>query len=155
MEDLTIQPQNEPHFAPDLIVTQSALDYLSETQKWAKFLSIMGFIGTGFMVVFGLFASTLFSSLGNREIAAYSQSMGLMMSILYILMALLYFFPTLYLYRFANKLKLAIVNRNNEELKEAFKNQKSLYKFMGIMMIVTLCLYILMAVLALIISMFK
>ena len=63
------------------------------------------------------------------------------MGFTYLLMALLYYFPTRYLYNFAVKMKLAIQNSQQNNLEDGFENLKSLFKFSGIFMIVILSIY--------------
>lgn len=62
---------------------------------------------------------------------------------IYALMGLLYFFPAYYLYKFSTQLKTALAAKDSETLTSAFENQKSLYKFMGIFMIIVLGFYVL------------
>jgi len=128
-----------------LQLNKVATAFLEESRKWAKLLAIMGFIGSGLLVVLGLLMGTIFSAIPVDDIPGFTTGMGGFMSILYILFALLYFFPALYLYNFAEKTKSALLHQDNELLAEAFKNQKSCYKFLGIMTIVIAGLYILIA----------
>ena len=45
----------------EMRLNKSAKDFLKETAKWAYFLSILGYIGIGIIVLVALFAGTLFS----------------------------------------------------------------------------------------------
>ena len=128
-----------------LSITENAKQFLSEAGKWGKFISIVGFIAVGLLVVFGVFAGTLFS-----QLPGYEDIPGALFSIIYIVLAALYFFPILYLYRFSTKVREAL-NANDEGVLEyALENLKSHYKFIGILMIVMLALYALIFVFALI-----
>ncbi len=113
--------------------------YIQETAKWTYFLSILGFIFLGFMVIGSLFAGLMFGSM-TRELG-YGISGGLI-SLLYLGGALLYFFPIFYLFRFSTKAKAATRTGNDAELTDAFQNLKSHYKFVGILTIVFLGLYV-------------
>jgi len=128
----------------NLEVTDLAKMYLQETAKWAKFLAIVGFVGVGFMVILAIFVGTIFSALSALAPSSTpipAQSMGFGMTLLYLALAALYFFPCLYLYKFATKTKLALVNDDSEVLAEALENHKSMFKFMGIMTAVMIGLY--------------
>jgi hypothetical protein len=114
--------------------------YLNETRKWTIFLSILGFIFLGLMVIMAIFAGTFFSSMSGGMAPAGT---GIFLSIIYLLMAVLYFFPILYLYKFSVHSKRAIYGESTDELTLAFKNLKSHYKFMGILTIVLLSIYLL------------
>ena len=56
-------------------------------------------------------------------------------------MAIIYFFPILYLYKFSSSIKNGILNSSSDQLDLAFRNLKSHYKFMGILVIVMLAFY--------------
>lgn len=142
MEKNLYTNEENPSSKPTLTVLRSALPYLDESAKWGKFLGICGFVGSGLLVLFGLFFGTLLSFISPEE--SFDQFKGLMgvgMAIIYSLIGIVYFFPSLYLYRFSIKTQKAIQIRDNEVLASAFENQKSLYKFMGILMVITLGIY--------------
>ena len=113
--------------------------YLEEAAKWTYFLSILGFVFLGFIVIGALFAGLIFGSVSQE--LGYGLSGGLI-SLIYLAVALLFFFPTLYLFRFSTKAKTAVRTGNDRELTDAFQNLKSHYKFMGILTIAMLGLYV-------------
>ena len=114
--------------------------YLQETAKWTYFLSILGFIFLGLMVLGSLVVGMMFGSM-TRELG-YGNSGGLI-TLLYLGGALLYFFPVLYLFKFSTKAQTALRSGNEGELTDAFQNLKSHYKFVGILTIVLLGFYLL------------
>jgi len=151
MEEQNIQLPIEEQSTSNLIISETAIKYLTETRKWSYFLSIMGFITAGILVVVGLimgFALSLIPSDQLNAMGLVGSSLGFLMGLIYILIAILYLFPTLYLYKFSQKMKVAISVTNNDELEEAFKNQKSFYKFIGIATIISIGIYILFAIFA-------
>ncbi len=103
--------------------------YLAETARWGYFLSIIGFIGIGFIVLIGLFFVGFMSTL-MADIPFFSP---ILVSSSFLIGAALYFFPTLYLYRFSAKMKIALRTDDEAELTTAFQNLKSLYKFFGVL----------------------
>ena len=119
---------------------------MKETAKWSKFLSIIGFIGSGLMVIIGLFASAVMSSMFNTYGSGAGGFSSITFGIMYVLMGALYFVPSLYLYNYSNKMKLALATSNAVELEEAFLNQKSLFKFWGVLTIVIISFYLLFAI---------
>jgi len=132
---------------PDgLMIDNESQAYLKETSKWAKFLAIVGFIMAGFMVLMGLFMGTIMSTMGGGMGGEIPGFPVWTFSVLYILFAILYIMPMLYMYRFASKIQTALVQQNQVVLNSAFENLKSLFKFAGIMTIIMLALYALMIV---------
>lgn len=119
--------------------------YLMETAKWGKFLAIMGYIGIGIIALLGLFIM-----LGFSAFSEYTQipfPMGAL-GIIYILFAVLYYFPVYYLHKFSNRSKQALLMNDQTSLTSSFSNLKSLFRFLGIATIVILSLYALIVVIA-------
>jgi len=71
------------------------------------------------------------------------------MTVTYLVLALIYFFPVYYLLQFANKMKKALSTKNEETLTNAFEMLKSHYKFIGVFTIITISLYALLFVVSL------
>ncbi|MFP9114521.1 DUF5362 family protein [Flavobacterium sp. RHBU_3] len=149
MEDFSTQSSFDSF---ELQLTQEAKDFVREAGKWARFLSIVGFVFIGFFVLMALFIMTL-GSMGGAMGGAFSAmgaASGVFIGLVYILIALLYFFPVLYLFKFGNKTKAAFESNDTQALTEAFQNLKSHYKFVGILTIVGIGFYVLMIVIAVI-----
>jgi hypothetical protein len=75
-------------------------------------------------------------------------SLGFTMLITNLGLAIIYFFPVYYLLQFSNKMKKALVDKNEDTLAKAFEMLKSHYKFIGVFTIITLSLYALFAIVA-------
>ena len=129
----------------ELQVNESAKGFLNEAAKWAYFLSILGYIGVGFIVLAAIFAGAIFTTIGQmmplEQMGMFSSAFGIIMTVVYLLIAALYFFPIYYLNRFASKLKAALRDNNSETLANSFEYLKSHYKFIGILALITLCFY--------------
>ncbi len=128
------------------LITENAIKFLSETVKWSKFLSILGFIMVGFMVIAAIFMGTMMANLGGGDMPN-GMSSGLI-TVIYLIMAAIYFFPVYYLFKFSQNLKEAITNASADSYEKAFEYQKSQYKFAGIMAIVVLSMYIIIILVA-------
>lgn len=125
-----------------VFIDELSADYLLECSKWGRFLGILGFILTGLMVLGGLSFSTFFSTMETAMPDETKMPFNVgFMGIFYVLGALIYFFPSLYLYRFATKTKRALPSFDQSEMTEAFKNLKSMFKFVGVFTLVILILY--------------
>lgn len=136
--------QNENLFGLNLDAQSKG--FLTETAKWAKFLSIVGFVLCGLMVIVGIYFATASSEMERDMYPYYSSSsemagMRVGMLIGMILGSLLYFFPCLFLYRFSVQMKTALAAENQENLTSAFQNLKSMFKFVGILTIIVLAFY--------------
>lgn len=125
-----------------LELTDLSCEFLRETAKWAKFLSILGFIGIAFMVIFAIFIGAFLSLLPATmsESTPFSVAPGLF-SLVYLVLAALYACPVYYLYKFSADTRAALDLRNSELLSKGLGFLKSHYKFVGIMMIVVFVIY--------------
>lgn len=136
----------------DLQVSVPAQNFLSECAKWGRFLAIIGFILCGIMVVLAFFIPVLIMNIPPYNAMASSLSSGLAtgMTIMYILLALLFFFPCFYLNKFSVKMKSSLAESSQENFDESLQNLKSMFKFYGIVAIVTLSIYALIFLAAMI-----
>ncbi|PWG04452.1 DUF5362 family protein [Polaribacter aquimarinus] len=128
-----------------LTLTNASKNFLRETAKWSFFLSILGFIMIGLMLVFAIFANTIFGMAAAMQ-PGMPQNLGIIMTITYIVLAIIYFFPAYYLMQFSNRMKKALSTKNEEILAASFEMLKSHYKFIGVFAIITISLYILLII---------
>ncbi|MDF2448337.1 MAG: hypothetical protein K0R26_841 [Bacteroidota bacterium] len=151
--DTTINSMN---FQQNITLNDQIQKHLIETAKWAKFLAILGFIGIGLMVlgafsvlVVGVSFGTL---MGNDSFGIVG---AVAIALLYLVIALVYFFPCYYLFKTSIGFQNGIRANNQDQLTAGFANLKSHYKFLGIMMIVIISLNILIMVFAVIALSFR
>lgn len=121
-------------------------DYLLETSKWGKLLAIVGYVGIGLLILAGIAVMVGFSIF--KSISDINFPMGAL-GLVYVLIAVLYFFPVNYLYRFSVQVKQGLNLNNEQSVVSGFGNLKSLFKFMGIFTIVILSIYGLMLIIVL------
>lgn len=138
----------------DMVVDQNIRKDLTEIRKWTKFFAILGFIGIGLMAL-AVLVMLLFGTLGsgylnNREAVILG---GL--TAVYLAVGVLYFFPVLYLLKFSSNMKLAIEKSEQSKLVMAFDYLRSHFKFVGILTIVFIGIYILIGVIAAIAGIFS
>ncbi|MBP5663114.1 MAG: hypothetical protein J6X16_02440 [Bacteroidales bacterium] len=113
--------------------------YVSSMGKWMKFFAVLMTIALVFMAL-GCIGIVSFGSHIPMEVFG-----GLSLKwfgFLYLIMIILYVFPTLYLYRSSAAAQLAVEANDNEQVVEFLKNNKSFWKFCGILTIVMLCTYV-------------
>ncbi len=126
-----------------LVLDELAQRHLAETSKWSKFLSIMGFIGSGLLVLLAFFMGTILSIMPSDGVEPLNGVAGAFGTVFYLLFAALYFYPSLLLYRFATRSEAALRSQDQNLLNDALDNQRSMYKFIGILTIITIGIYVL------------
>jgi uncharacterized membrane protein len=127
-------------------IGQETLKNLNTTRKWAMFLAIIGFILLGLIIVIGLIAGTFLTAFNSGE-----KSLGIPESLMFVpilLLAVIYFFPVLFLFRFSKHTAHAIQTLDKQELHKAIKNLKICFAYIGIMIIIIFSLYIVALIVA-------
>ena len=128
----------------ELSLSVKSINFLSETGNWVLFFAILGFLGIGLMILIGIFAGSIFASIGSEEMGLPFP--GVLFGVIYIILAGLYFMPILYLFNFSTKIKKALTEKNNQTLEEAFKNLKSHYKYVGVFTIIMISIYLIFGI---------
>ncbi len=124
----------------DVQLNEAGRSFLRATGKWAMFLSIIGFIFMGFMIL-GALAMFSMGSLGAGA-GPFGGVGGALMGAVYLVIAAIYFFPLFYLFQFSSRIKRAFEENDSVVLNDALGSLKSHYKFVGIFTIVFIALYI-------------
>jgi hypothetical protein len=118
----------------ELTISSQTKDYFQEAGKWAYFLSIIGFIGLGLMILGGVLVFFLQSAAsGSGGFSFFGIA----------IVAILYFFPIYYLFLFGQKIKAACKASSQSDFDHGIENLKSFFKFLGIFTIVIISIYIL------------
>src|ERR1700733_1263258 len=131
---------------PAITLSREAEAFLKEAGRWASFLGIIGFILTGIIAICSFFAGAMMSSAAlesSNAITSAIAGLGGVVTVVYLLIALFYFFFSLYLYQFGDRIKKGITFTDNLHVIYAFGKLKSFFKLWGITTIVVLCLYVL------------
>ena len=127
----------------DLTLSEQNRKDLLSISKWTKFLSIMGFIGIGLMVIAAFFVSQIPQRGFNRTPTEY-------LTIAYLVMAAIYFFPIFYLFKFSQNMKEGLDRSDQMSVTQAFSFMNRHYKYIGIFTIVIMSIYALVIVIAII-----
>jgi di/tricarboxylate transporter len=122
-----------------LELNSQSIQHFNETRKWTMFLSVAGFIFIGLMVlVFGIAMFSASSLIGGNTSGAFTL-------LPLILIVGIYFFPIYFLYQFSSQSKQALETNNSELLAKSLKFLKYHYRFMGILFIIFMGIYAIMA----------
>lgn len=126
-----------------LLVTEDIRSYIYETAKWTNFLSIVGFILCALLVIFAFSVGAILnlsSAVTDMGTMGTIGSAGL--TFVYLLMALLYFYPSLLLFKYSSAAKKAILYGDQLSLSNSMAKMKSFFKFWGILTIIMLAFYV-------------
>jgi len=153
MSDIDLYKSPESPIIPEIpqstgvMLSEKMLRYLSDASPWLQFIGILGFIGCGLLVITGVISAIGFSAMSFLE----SDNFPLwIITLIYIPMGVLFFFPAFFTYNFGRKIRSYRFSNSLEDLELAFKNNKSLWKFYGIICIIYLAFIPLFLIIAII-----
>jgi hypothetical protein len=135
---------NENLLNNDLQIDSTAFGYLQESAKWAKFLGIIGFIITVFIVLAAFFAGTIFSTVLTKSnpYSSYPSGgagiLGVVVTILYLIGGVITFFLSLFMFRFGSRTKSALLATDQASLNSGLNNLRLFLKMYGIIIIIYL-----------------
>jgi hypothetical protein len=136
----TVIPPADPQrvAAASPALPAAILTYLKLTKPWVRFISIMGFLTTGFLFLLGLVLILGAGILSSLSHSAFGGAPIGLIGLLYSVVACLNFFPALYLYRFASSIQRALRGEEIRGVEEALRNQKSFWRYVGIVLLLIL-----------------
>ncbi len=132
---------------PQLIVSEDMRSYIYDTTKWAKFLAIVGFVISGFLILTSFTIGPAMQT--NAELAAAMGKSGFTsfgITLVCLLYAFAVFYPSLLLFKYANKAQFGVLYSEQASLDEAFGKLKSLFKYWSVITIIGIVLYIVLVV---------
>jgi hypothetical protein len=142
-ENFTNDTPHVPAEPQGIVLLQDAQSYLITAGKWARFLGILGFIGTGFIVLCALFIGTIMSALTSFSPAGrMATAPAGFLTFFYILIAIFYFFVSLYTYQFGVRVKEGVAFSSSAAVTDGLNKLKSVFKLIGIVTIIIMILYI-------------
>ena len=129
-----------------VIVTGNMINALGATKPWTLFISVLGFVSVALMAAIGLAmlaAAGFFKNLGTPLMVS-------IMGVIYIIMAVLYLIPTIYLYKYSSAVGRFLKAKQAPDMEAALSHQKSLWKFIGILCLIGIIVTVLVFVVLLI-----
>jgi len=131
--------QEEGGLFKSLEINEQGKFHMDEASKWARFLGIIGFIALFIALVAGLGVFMAGSSMMQASGIPVS---GAGLGFIYLITALLYFFPSFYLYKFGSITRKGIRTENITDLNKGLRYLKNFFRFAGILVIVFIGFYI-------------
>lgn len=136
------------------MVTQGAMLQLKKTKPWVRFISVMMFIGAGFMLLLAVVMAVV-GSAGMMQQAGSpfgdklsGTAFGVGMAALYGLFSVLYIYPALKLWKYADRIRDLCNSMNSIDLEKALNEQRAFWKFVGVMIITMFALYFVIIIVA-------
>lgn len=122
----------------DLCIDKQSKIYLKEIAMWGKFLAILGFIKFGFLILYTI----VFPLISHKLEAHLNYDLPVIgITLFFLFMAVIVYFPSNFLYCFSRCTKRALKQNDQDIMRHAFQSLKAYYRYVGILVIVMLCMY--------------
>lgn len=108
-------------------------DLLAQTKTWVRFLAVLGFIGTGFMVLM-----FVISTMADVRVGAPGPMELVIMTPFFLLFCLI---PSLLMWNYANQIGSFLKGSSPATFSAAITAQKSFWKYVGILSLIIVVLY--------------
>ena len=148
--EAAVVPDNAPVRQGTL--TETMLIQLKGAAPWLRFVGVLGFIWAGFTILTGIVFLTLVPFF-TRSFAGLDPFDGIMGAVSWVIIAVFCIIvggfmvlPFLFMYRFGEKIRAYLRTGAEQELETAFKNNRLLWKFIGIICIVLLAFFPMMMI---------
>jgi len=129
----------DPHVDKNKAVLNYIMNSLRATKPWTRMLSILGFIATGLTILVGLGLI-----LGGNYIPISPEAPPLLyLGILYLLTSVFYLIPSIWLSKYSSAIESFLKGRDAVQLGNAIAYQKSFWKFVGILVLISIIIGIL------------
>jgi len=123
---------------PTVVVPFQAVEWLRQTKPWVRFLAVLGLVATALSVGLILFLSLTMGAMPGMRVGLerlLPVAMGVFVLALYLP-------PLLLLNRYANRIGRLVRSGAPGDLEAALQAQKAFWKYIGILTLVILVLYI-------------
>jgi hypothetical protein len=127
-------------------ISSEALDNLNVTRRWTTFLSVLGFIFLGLIIVAGI-ATSLFLTVFKTQQTNLGIPESLMM-VIFATIGVLCYFPVFFLFRFSKNIRDAIQNHDQRKLAKGFRNLRLFFAYFGILVILVISVYLILLLFA-------
>lgn len=121
-------------------VSPEILDHLNATRKWTMFLSVLGFIFLGLLLAVVLATGAFLSAFNSQKSEPAVPDLVLIIG--FSAIAVVYFFSILFLFRFSVNTREAVKNNDPVRLNKAFRNLRTFFTYIGIILLIVLAIYI-------------
>jgi hypothetical protein len=123
------------------LLNEKAYYYLADVKRWARLISIFGYIMIGIIVFFAFFFGFFYDNAAIQRTPGAPS--GMVLLLVYIIMAVIYFFPVHYLGQFASNLGRSLKNGDDVMLTRSLSNLRGFFRYIGILAIILIALFVL------------
>ncbi len=129
-----------------LEIDQDARNNFIDMARWTKFLSVFGFVILGLLMAMGLFFGLYINKFAEMygsasPVAALGMIGPIVIILMFVLVISIYIYPIYALLKFSSGIRNAMISENKELFNRSVKHLRNMFRYMGIVLIISLGLY--------------
>jgi ABC-type protease/lipase transport system fused ATPase/permease subunit len=124
----------------ELKVDEHAAAQLSEAARWARLVGIFGMVISVLLLVFGIFSGSILQSMGQYSNLPAGMSPSLLTGV-YIILGAFFLLLSFYIFRFGQRMKVALAFGRQDYFNHAFLNLKFFFRILGFIVILNILSY--------------
>lgn len=142
-------PSSTAHYgSPTGSLSSSAIhavvDQLVKTKPWVRFMSVLILVGAGFLLLSAFAMVVVGVTAGNNaRPGPLSAAGGLGLGALYFILAVIYIFPGVKLWKYASRIADLARSHGERDLVAALAEQRMFWRFVGMTVVAMMILYFL------------
>jgi len=126
-------------------VSAGVIHQLKRTKPWVRFFGVMMWIAVALMLLAALamiLGGTAMGTMMQKTNPGMPTGFMAGMGALYIFIAALYIYPAIKIWKYGTSIGKLVQSGSNFDLEEALNQQRGFWKFVGIMLILVIVMYI-------------
>ncbi len=122
-------------------ITEEMVSALRGTKGWVLLIGILTLIGAAFMVL-GALGMMLGGAMMGGEAKGMPQGMFAGIGVMYLVMAILYVFPAMYLLKYSSAIGRLVSDGQAADMEAALHQQRKFWKFVGVLALIGIVLMV-------------
>lgn len=125
-------------------VTAALYESMRGTKPWVRFLAVLGFIGSGLMVLGGFFMliGGGLMAVSDKQAMPFA-GFPVVIALVYLVMGAIYLYPAVRLWAYGTRIGEMLASQSMHDLEAAIESQRRFWRVVGIYVIVLIGIYVL------------
>lgn len=124
------------------IVTSEVISQLQRTKPWTRVIGVVMWLMVALLLVGSLgFLVAMLAGLAAKDTGTAQKGFMIGMGVAYFAISLLYIYPAIKIWGYGSAIKRLMASRSEPDLVKALDQQRSLWKFVGVLTLIAILIY--------------
>ncbi|MES2598929.1 MAG: hypothetical protein V4662_26595 [Verrucomicrobiota bacterium] len=124
------------------VITAEVISQLQRTKPWARLLGVIAWLVVALILVGSVgFLVVILAGFASPNTGGTDNAFLIGMACGYLFISVIYIYPAMKIWGYGSAIKRLMASRSETDLVKALDQQRSLWKFVGIITLILVCLY--------------